>query len=380
MKVFSLNTKIDDEYVNKVWDCIVQNVRYIKKFNGADYEEAMHLILARITSNRNDKYKDLTPYVKKLARTEMRQRTYSKAYNLVDDETGEIARPFLKLTDSFDILTDDRKEKLLNVFRDMYLLYPDDIMLLRTAFEKADISQQESKEINTKVDKHLRTVLWKAIQDFNVSVKDGGRYAYQIILEFYNEIAREQSKQLALEGTKYITLEVGDYRCASRFSTEPTIRIVSDDKNHGLEMGIDTRNGITMTHDVNIDLYQWVPISKTKCDIIKIDISALADYLYENVYVDKGVNTPHCRWAGDRYVLITPGGEEHLNLDPDLFIELCVEELLLNMTANSINNIIGFTPDSVYVRPVRKITYNTLRCKLYNGKNIDLSVSYYKTK
>lgn len=104
MRVFSLNNNtMDSTYVLDVWQTIQENIGYFKKFNGANWEEAVHAALVRATGNKRDEYTELAPYIKKLARTELRQRNKDVPYSPVDDESGELARPFIKLAEGFDI-------------------------------------------------------------------------------------------------------------------------------------------------------------------------------------------------------------------------------------------------------------------------------------
>ena len=380
MRVFSLNFNTTDfSYVSAVWSCIQENVRYFKKFNGAQYEEAMHLVLVRALRNKKTEYTDLTPYIKKLARTELKQKQRDVPLNYTDEETGEVSKQFIGLAKGFSVMTGEQSERLKNVFRDMYLMHPDEIIALRPLFEDIRVYTPESKAILAKVSDEVKDTLWSAISRINNSLEDGGKASCKAIMEFYDEIARADEKQFRLSGTKNIVMTAPDYRCMSRIPVGDTI-VITSGSHKGEQMGIDTSKTLEMTSDVNLDLVSWLPISKTRCDVIKIDISEYINYLYDNIYVDKGVNTPHRKWLGNRYALTSPAGKDYLNEDEEVFISKCIEELILNLIANNVNNIIGFTSDSIYVRPIRKITYDTIRCKIFNNKFIDLNLSYHVTK
>lgn len=381
MKVFSLNTVANDsEYMAMVWACICENKQYFRKFNGPMAEEAMHRVLIRVCNNRDDRYTDLAPYIKKLARHEISQKTKDTTYSITDEESGEVARPFIQLTESFDVIFPEQKEGLKNYFKDMYLLYPEEIMKLRPVFENTKLGIVDAKALQADIDEHVKAALWSEIRNFrNSTGDDGARAAYAAITEFYDELARDNMKQTQTQGTRAIQCTPGDYRCVSRIPKEPMIRLTSG-KNAGKDVGIDTRKRFQMSIPCNLDTESWTPNVKSKCDIVKIDISPLVNHLFDNIYVDEGVNTKHRFWLGNRYRLTTLGGHDVLNMDEDEFIDLCIEEFILNLVANNVNNIIGFTTDTIYVKPVRKINFNCIRCKLYDGKSFDLKVTYHITK
>lgn len=380
MRVFSLNYNTNDfNYISAVWSCIQENIRYFKKFNGAQYEEAMHLVLVRALRNKKAEFTDLAPYIKKLARTELKQKQRDVPLDYTDEETGEVSKQYLSLAKGFAAMSEEQSERLKDVFRDMYLLHPDEIIALRPLFEDIHTYNTDAKAIMSKVSDEVKDTLWSAIARINNSLEDGSKASCKAIMEFYDEIAKADEKQMRLSGTKAITMAPSDYRCMSRIPEGNTI-VITSGSHKGEQVGIDTSRTLEMTSDVNLDLVSWSPITKTKCDVIKIDISDYVSYIYDNIYVDAGVNTPHRKWLGTRYVLTTPSGKDYLNEDEEVFVSKCIEELILNLIANSVNNIIGFTSDSIFVRPIRKITYDTIRCKLFNNKFIDLNIDYHVTK
>lgn len=369
MKVFSLNAGTQNvAYYYKVWECLQGLELYFKKFNGAQYEEAMHLAFMRAISNQKEAYADPTAYLKKLARTEMRQRKYEIPCSVTDEETGEIARPYVRLAEGFNIYGAESEKRLKELLTDLYLMYPDDMLLLRPVFLNEKCDAVEGKTLGKQINKEVKQLLSAEL------AKIDGREGYKIIAQFYNELSQTTKTQQVMSGTKNIAFAPADYRCKARIPTDRQIRITSGRK-EGLLVGIDTSTKIVMSDDVNLDSVNWVYANKGKTDIVKIDISPLMNYLYDMIYADKGVNTTMRRWLNNRYVLTTFGGQEHLNMNEDTFIDLCMEEILLNFVANNINNIIGFTVDTVYIKPSRSITYDKLRCTLSCGKIIDLDVN-----
>lgn len=373
MRVFSLNNSgVNDAYVLDVWRAIQENMGYFKKFNGANYEEAAHAALVRATSNRRDEYTELAPYIKKLARTELRQRQKDVPYSPTDEESGELARPFLKLAEGFDIVENSHVDKLKATFRDLYLLYPDEIMALEPLLLNAEFTQQEAQQLkaqsNVLLNDRVRGIINKVIEPID------GRVAFQAIIDFYKEM---RGGAPVVEEVKSVKLVPADYRCKVRIPTGNTIRITSakQTKYINTEVGIDCSRRIKMTSDINLDYVKWEPLTKGKCELMKICIAPLINYIYDEIFAEKGINTNLRRWAGTHYVLTTLGGQEHLNMDENMFIDLCFEEVLLNFVSNNINNVIGFTADNIYIKPVRKITYNRLRCTDFTGKSFDLEVT-----
>ena len=99
MRLLSINKMCSSESIAEVWKLISENEGYFRQFNGAAYEEAMHLTLARVITSRKEEYADLTPYIKSLARVELKQNRKEVPCMIIDDESGEVAKPYVGLLD-----------------------------------------------------------------------------------------------------------------------------------------------------------------------------------------------------------------------------------------------------------------------------------------
>lgn len=374
MRLLSINKMCSSESIAEVWKLISENEGYFRQFNGAAYEEAMHLTLARVITSRKDEYADLTPYIKSLARVELKQNRKEVPCMIIDEESGEVAKPYVGLLDdSMNSINYDVVAKLKEQLADFYLEFPEDMEALRPLLEDptAQFTKAEVKELKCK-NASLCTMITACREQI------GGDTLYLAITEFYSDLAKQKEKDRARDTVKDIYLKPANFNAASKFGDDPTVLICSGSM-AGKPVGI-RRDTIQMSECVNLDCVKWCIVSPSKCPVYKIDISPYMEYLDMNLPLDvlkRQVDTKLVSWLNGRYKVTTPGSDSHLNMPMDKFYELCRQELILNLVEAGVNNIIGITPDTLYVKVTRKINYSSLRLHLFGNKIIQLSVSLY---
>lgn len=366
MLTFSLNTDSSDvKYASEVWQVIVELKKYFYFYNKNEAEEAMHRAYMHAMGNKKEKYGDLKPYIKKLARTIMRSGNCKEyAYSLYDEENGEISFVFSQtLKEEMNINEIADSESLLEELRDMYLLNPDDFMKFKAMFND-DISEMniiKNSEMNQQV--KLLTSQY------------GSKAVIAGIEKVLNEIRENESNSNAGNvdenyGLKEITLkEANIEKYENRLCIDESIKS---------EKGVEGYISLSTykTEPFNPDMVKWSV--KTTCPIIKCDISPLINYMYEKLFVQKGVNNEFITWMGNRYRLTSPGGYSCLNKDIQLFMDIIHKELIINMLRENVNKIIAISDDSVYIKPTRGAVFKTIRLKLVNGKIIDLPCEVYQ--
>lgn len=374
MRLLSINKMCSSESIAEVWKLISENEGYFRQFNGAAYEEAMHLTLARVIQSRKEEYTDLTPYIKSLARVELKQNRKEVPCMTIDEESGEVAKPYVGLLDdSMNSINYDVIAKLKEQLADFYLEYPEDMEALRPLLEDptAQFTKSEVKELKCK-NANLCTMITACREQI------GGDTLYLAITEFYSDLAKQKEKDRARDVVKDIYLKPANFNAASKFGDEPTVLICSGSM-AGKPVGV-RRDIIQMSEDVNLDCVKWCIVSPSKCPVYKIDISPYMEYLDMNLPLDileRQVDTKLVSWLNGRYKVTTPGSDSHLNMPMERFYELCRQELILNLVEAGVNNVIGITPDTLYVKVTRKINYSSLRLHLFGNKIIQLSVSLY---
>lgn len=363
MITFSLNSGASDiKYMADVWQTILSLKRYFYMFNKGPgvAEEAMQRTFINAVENRDEKYRsNLAPYIKKLARTIMKNGNNKEfAYSLYDDETGEVSFVFTqKLTTEIDTEDIDGDEALLEELRDLYLLMPEDFEKFTGMFNEESSQMQiiKNEELKKSIEKLARMYSSKAVF----------KGIETVLKECREEVQKEEEQSI-----KEITMREANY-------TKYEPRLCTDE-------GIQADNG--EWGYINISTYKTEPFDpdmkkwsiKTTCPIIKCDISPLINYMYEKIFVQKGVSNDFIKWIGNRYKLTSPGGYVAINLDAQLFMDIVHKELIINMLRENINKIVAISDDSVYIKPTRGANINVIRVKLHNGKIIDLPCEIYK--
>ncbi len=359
MLTFSLN-QVDIGRALRLWSTIVENKNYFYSFNGENRDEAMTKTFIVAMENYNDAY-DLTPYIKKLARTILKVKDVEVPYDLYNQD-GEVSTTFTSLKEYQDISKIDGVEEIKKVFKDLYLYDATSFMTLKNLYSSDTASELKGIRVKEETFK----------MSFNYLIrKFGAELTFSVLAKFYEELPKLCSDKDSL--IREIKMKESTFNYIDKISDTPTIKDIK-----GNEWGIDKT---TLTMGVDPDYIYWDILGSSVCDVLKIDMTPLLDYIYKQVYVTQGVNTKHIQWCGDRYKLITPGGTYLMsNYDKDKYIKLVRTELIMNLLQNNINTIVAISDDNVYIKPTRAFKYNIIRLNLSCGKVIDLPIEVYIKK
>lgn len=365
MMTFSLNSVTGvDSYSAMVWDAINSNLGYFKSFNKDRWEEAVHRTYITALEHRDDSYGDVVPYIKKLARTILQIKQNESAYSVQTDD-GEIAPIYYSLTDHIDTENLDGSAELVDTFKELYLLDTESFMKLKEMFKYNDVADIENKKAfkirNARFGQEFR----KLVEKF------GADFTFKVLYDFFRDLPELCStRQTGL--IKDITLKVGNFDMLEKIPDTPLI-VDQNNNYHYID-----KNTLTMLP--NPDYFVWDVVGPTSCDILKVDISPLLNYLYEEVYTVQGLSTRHITWCGDKYRVTTPGGDSYIGLDREKFIQFVRVELILNLMMNNVGAIVAISPDNVYIKPTRAFQFDTIRLRFTYGKIIDLPISLHIKK
>lgn len=364
MLTFSINFGDNFGYSTQVWNAILTNLRYFKKFNGTEWAEAVQQAYMFAIEHKDERYEDMTPYIKKLARTILKKKEREKPYDMLTED-GEVALVFTKLTESMkdDVFYD--KKEILDTFKELYLYNPVEFTKLKSLFQYDDEKELLSvKALRIKEEQLKREI-------FNLTAKHGASNVFYLLFDFLKSLSVYTRPSNVVE-TKSIQAKEGNYLVLSKLPEVPCVK-TSDGKYHGID-----KNSLTM--DIDPDYVVWDIAFSTNCDIMKVDLSPLLNYMYEQIYVEQGVNTNHITWCDNKYRLVTPGGTVYIGEDREKFIDGVRIEAILNLMTNNVNTVIAVSPESVYIKPTRTFYYNDIKYYLSTGKCIELPVSVFLHK
>ena len=361
MLTFSVN-EVDAVQMLRIERTIETNIQYFKKFNGHRWQEAVNKTFMVAVQHVKSEYETLDPYIKNLARNILREQEKESPMDTVTED-GEVSYPFLKLTTSIDedkIFLDN--EEILRAYQELSLQYEEDFLKLKQLFKKDNDKFSKGEIINNdEIKMTLR----------NLSLKYGATNVYSLLYDFFSNLSKYSRK---IENSTIKIIEMKD-KVYDFEQAIPDIPLIMDKK--GNYYGIDKLN-LTMERDP--DTFEWDTITQTSCDVLRIDMSPLFNYIYSQVFVPQGVFTKHITWCDNVYKLTTPGGKEFVNLDRYKFISQVKVELISHLVHNRFNTIIAISPDYVYVKPTRTMNYDTIRLILYTGKIIDLPIEIHIKK
>lgn len=357
MLTFSVNRLEGKEsYILKIKDSIDRHKNYFKKFNGVDWEEAAHRTFIAAVQNQNDEYDEIDPYIKNLARNIMKTQRVENPYDTITED-GEVSYPYLGLVSFIDdsIFTDNKE--IMNTFKELYLLYKDDLIRIGTLLHQEHIEKHDLVK---------NDIILERIK--LLTAKYGAADVVALLTTFLSKLP-EYTKHRYTESIKTVEMKPRKPEILESLPDIPTI--IDEDGNY---IGIDKA---TLRMDVDPDFIKWDTIGKTSCNIMKIDITPLMDYMYRQVFVPLGVHTKHIEWCDDMYKVTTPSGEGFVNVDRDRFMNRVRVDLVENLIDSKIQSIIAVSPDSVYIKPSRVLMYDYIRLILYTGKVIDLPVTLH---
>lgn len=366
MITFSLNSVSGaDLYAVKVWNTINSNLGYFKMFNSDRWEEAVHRTYMTALEHRDQSYGDnILPYIKKLARTILKVKQNESAFSVHTDE-GEISPIYYSLTDFIDTENLDGTDEIKDAFKELYLLDTDSFMRLKQLFIYNDVNDVENLKAFRIRNSPLADEFRKLI------AKYGSDFTFRALYEFFQELPTLiASRETGL--TKEVNLKAGNFTVIEKIPDTATI-IDSNGNYHYIDKN-------TLTMSANPDYFKWDIVGTSLCDILKIDISPFISYMYEEVYVDPGVNTKHIMWCGNKYKLVTPGGLNYICLDQEKFISVVRNELIVNLMMNNVGSVVALSPDSIYVKPTRAFQFDKIRLRFQTGKILDLPITIHIKK
>ena len=266
MLTFSVN-EVDAVQMLRVQKTIQDNIQYFKKFNGANWQEAVNKTFMVAVQHVKSEYEVLDPYIKNLARNILKEQEKESPVDTVTED-GEVSYPFLKLTTSIDEdnLFLDNQEILRN-FKELYLKYEEDFLKLKLLFKKDNDKFSKGEVIKN-------TEIRNTIQ--NLSIKYGATNVYNLLYDFFMNLGK-YSRKIENSTIKIIEMKRKEFGLEDII---PDIPLIMDKK--GNYYGIDKLN-LTMEKDP--DTFEWNVITQTSCDILKIDISPLMNYMYNKLFV-----------------------------------------------------------------------------------------------
>ena len=361
MLTFSVN-EYDAVLMLRVEKTIENNIQYFKKFNGPRWQEAVNKTFMVAVQHAKAEYDVLDPYIKNLARNILKEQEKESPMDTVNED-GEVSYPFLRLITDIDenqVFLDE--DEILRAYKELYLKYEEDFLKLKLLFKKDNDKFSKSEIIKND---DIKNTL------HNLTIKYGATNVYSLLYDFFSNLSK-YSRKIENAVIKIIEMKDKDYDFEQAISDIP---LIMDKK--GIYYGIDKLN-LNMERDP--DTFEWDTITPTSCDVIRIDVSPLFNYMYSQIFVPQGVFTKHITWCDDVYKLTTPGGKAFVNLDRNKFMSQVKVELISHLVHNRFNTIVAISPDYVYVKPVRAINCETVRLILHTGKIIDLPVEIHLKK
>lgn len=356
MKSFSFNT-ISTDYAAKVLRVLNENIGYVIWANGAQFREAYNRIFMAAMRSENRKYSDLTPYIKKLARTVMKTRVKEKPYALYD-ENGEIAYAFqgLIVNPETDI-QENNIPRLLNRFRELYLMYPEDFGVL-----KEMLPSTEATEVKTKIKNNpLRDSIYALMAEYDA------RQVFKALIAFFKELDNQTVPVKTAESTKIYSLKPANVANLKYLSDKKWVQ----DK-YGNTYGI---NPSTLTMDYNVELGKFRLAVPTSCNIWKMDCSEYYEDIENKIYAEQGVNNDYITWCGDKYRLTTPAGTRYLGIDRNKFMDIVRQELILSVLAAQLGTVVAVSPDNIYLRITKASATSFMRLRTISGKTFTFPLS-----
>lgn len=359
--------KVDKILFKAIYNSIQNNAAYFRSFNGSRTQEAQEATLDHaVTHIHTGNVASLDSYIKSLARTILYKKVKEFPYSITDPETGELAREFTCLSETFEV--DYESEHFLyNMLVECYLCYPQEIYKLRDAlFNSADNLKGSKNIFSEKF--ALKEKLRQCLRNVDSGV------AYTTCVKFFSDL-KDIIKEPQAEAVKGFSFtDVPDTILESMTGCADTVYLLS-----GTHKGKTARvsiNDYCMYPDVDLDVVKWVPAQPNHCNVLQLDITPMLDYAYTHICVTEGVNTRMRIWFKNRSCITTFAGKCILDNEV-VALQCCYEEIVKNVMRLGVAEIIGLSPDNIYLRPARKLNYTYIRFHLEN-KTFDLHLTPVK--
>lgn len=372
-------------YMLEVYAIVQRNMGYICSLDKAHADEIAEKIITHAVTHRNrDKKDTLNAYVRSLANSFVKELHSEQNRNeYLDDMEGggyNIVADVMAWTSheiSYDV---DGRKHLVDLMMTQYLIMPN--IVTRYCANALRAAQMEPAIVVPQEDESdiLNGIKWKSVES------EFRRYSPATVLlsmiEMAQYIAKQQRLNTELRGRVYKPIAfvpvVGDR--ITNITEKPTV--VSVDANgtkrfYAIDPYTFEMHEVDGLHKLRMDFEKWQPIgsdNSVRC-VYSVDISELMNYLYEQVCVPYGVDTKYIRWVGkERNIKFLPSGTTLYDVNEENYFIEVRAEILTMLADNPSIDILGITSDYVYLRPVRRLMFNAYRCKLFNGKVIDLPI------
>lgn len=375
MQTFSLNSRkqVDHAYYKKVQSGLDAIRSWLQHIVGEDWYTMEYELQQKALEKRDDAYTDIVPYLKKLAINMHRANNTSKGICSVttleaEDADGMDYQYMIESQEGAKVLEYTNKGIIIDALQDIYLRDEKVLDVLQEIYYNAlgwgqhisDIrqySQSRKGVLNANTTKALQTlmrqtnseVMTEAVQDFIIMHKRGCKKA------------TTQKEMLALP------LDV--QLIYNTLPKENTVEI--DNKAYS----IDLRN-MKMNSPYDIDMKKFKVIIECKHHILKIDISPILYWVESKLQAEEGVNTQVITWAGSKYRLKTPAGDNYYNMDLELFLTQVRSEIISTFIRYNIMPI-ALSEDSVYCYTNTKLFSSIHYGTAYQGKHFVLLVEKY---
>lgn len=365
-------TKQNDVDILEIWQTIERNKGYIVFFNGYNTEEVASNILEHAVRNLDTTAgEDFTPYIKNLAKNIAKRTSKEFAYEHVSEQ-GEISDVFNGLQAEIDYRKFENNRELMLQLRALYLRYEESFNTLGKIFD-----DKLDSLIPTYDDKREDQHFHKDIAKVGLREKNVDMYTdLRLIVDTFGPQATFSALNILLK--EVANLSVPFYTTVKEIQLKPLAKLKKTVEKlgtptirtkEGFEFAIDC---LTLTMDENPDYFAWDVIGSAK-SVIKIDIAPYMEYLYDQLYVEQGVNTRLMQWCGDVYRATTPAGNRLVGERLEHVIENARAELILSIVAANIGKVVAVSPDSVYLKATKDI-FNKLKISTAVGKAIVLPV------
>lgn len=353
---------VEQEQADIVERNIMQHWKYIRKFNPDPIkaEQVKQEILFKILENRLH-LDDYTPYIKKLARVlALREGNRKELPYDVYSPEGEISSTFRILRTSLDDKEMEDRSRLRKEFCHLYLKYDKDFANLSVLFN-SEMDGADAKTLSK-----LRLSNEGLYSDVRNLIEEYGVTTLQYLGVFLKDLPNLRDTEVSENHKDIIFKPVRNMNILDRVVNNG---VYTED---GKLVKIDEK---MLMSEENPDYFKWKAQGSSH-KIQKIDCTPFMEYLYDQIYVNEGVDTKHIMWCDSHYRLTTPAGDYYIDENREYFINRCRVELVAALVKASVGNVIAISPDNIYFRG-KKLSYIKANVR---GKVIILPVEKYIIK
>ena len=357
MKTFSLNN-VSADYAERIMQEMKSNMGYIVFFNKGSTPEACHRIFYRALRTEKPEYDNLGPYIRKLARTVMKERTRDIPYSEYNED-GEVAFVFTSLTETPDLYAFDRKNQIMSTLQELYLRFPNEFMEFKNLVPTAE---PDDVAPTLKECKELKRAIFDLASEFDGSI------VLHCIYEFMTDLCKEKAEAINSALEKTVQLKKPDIRWLEHLNRQKWL-LDAD----GNAYGINPRT-LQMDDYFNPEFCRFRLSQSTACRIWRVDCSGYYNMIENKVYVEDGVDNEYIHWCGKKYSLTTPSGTLYVGIDREKYMEIVRQELIMNILNSGIGTVIAVSPDNIYIKLTKATALSMIKIKTHTGKVFTLPV------